>query len=284
MQKFKISKHPGISIEKKRFDTESNNCLDKPVNINYTEVINSESDDLSKISGVKIDIPEQPCLTPPRTSAIPVSISPIDNIHYSSLNGHVPNNLQFDIQSIPNNVSIYINIDIYVNQQSMFLDNGFKGNMPEIQPVFDLVSPVNTQMSFDIDMQITNGNRVLEVENHDMNWFLNKRNNEEVNLSPNTSYNANYRKKILEPKKKCKCLKRRTFEQQQRYHKLMQKKIQRTRNFWNKSSNGYPFCFRKRVMNYYVDAHDMSVNEILDFSKKILCIDDFDSQSFNDSD
>lgn len=284
MKKLKISKYP-IKIEEQQ-SLSPEVCIDLTKLLSDSQ-LNTKAPNISTtINAGKFNIskPEPANFTqqsnqPERDS----TISAQQQTANCTFNG-IPINLKLNQQSLPPNVSIYMNIAIYVNtQQNQENSGNFNVNV-HTQPMFNVHSPGNSNTASDNDIN-NRDHQSINTDKPDSDWIISKKHNnaekdrDDHGLQPNIPYNANYLQKRVEPKRKCKCIKKRTFEEQQKYYRLLSKKITKARNFWNKSSFSYPFCFRKRVMNVYVDTDETSVNEILDFSKKMLNADESDDQS-----
>lgn len=74
--------------------------------------------------------------------------------------------------------------------------------------------------------------------------------------------------------KKCDCAKKNAYEDQFIFDALYDHQILKIKFFWSGTNLNYPFTFKKKVLRYYVDTEELSVNEIIDYSKKLIHADD----------
>ena len=68
----------------------------------------------------------------------------------------------------------------------------------------------------------------------------------------------------------CKCSKKHAFEDQFVFDTLYDQQLLKIKFFWRGTNPNYPFVFKKKMMKYYVDTDEVSVNEVIDYSKKII--------------
>lgn len=286
MQKLKIGKHPANSEEQRALSPEV--CIDLtkllPNIQSQVQLPDASMDVNSGNANIRKCVPPNlnalGSQAPPFYSQQPLqSEQPAPDCTISG----VPVSFKFNQQSLPPNVHIYMNIAIYVNTQPLQGNPSYLGVNPQPQPNFTPHSSGNMNTAPDNEVD-NHDQHSVKTAHPEVDWPVAKKNKEDSESSQVTPYNAKYLNKRSEPKRRCKCIKKRTFEEQQKYHRLLNKRIHRARNFWNKTSHSYPFCFRKRVMNYYVDTDETSVNEILDFSKKVLNAEDSDDEHMREMD
>ena len=55
---------------------------------------------------------------------------------------------------------------------------------------------------------------------------------------------------------------------------FFEQQITKIKYFWRGTNHSYPFAFKKRVLNYYMDTDEISMDEIVDYSKKVLVSDE----------
>lgn len=74
--------------------------------------------------------------------------------------------------------------------------------------------------------------------------------------------------------KKCNCAKNNAYEDQFIFDAFYDQQLLKIKFFWRGTNLNYPFTFKKKVMRYYVDTEELSVNEIIDYSKKLIQADE----------
>lgn len=55
----------------------------------------------------------------------------------------------------------------------------------------------------------------------------------------------------------------------------LDQEIAKVKFFWRGTNSCYPFPFKKRVLKYYVDTDEISVDDVVDFSRKIIVSEEF---------
>lgn len=75
--------------------------------------------------------------------------------------------------------------------------------------------------------------------------------------------------------KNCNCKTNHNCEDQSVFNTLYDQQLLKIKFFWRRTNPNYPFVFKKKVLKYYVDTDEISVSEVVDYSKKIIQADDF---------
>lgn len=241
--------------------------------ISENSLHNMQSPPLSKIDVV-----------PPKEQQAPNPVNPVSlpehfiNFVTSCNSGNMQSNQP---PTLPPNYNIYMNITLYVNNTPPTVTTTPEkmATVPTIQPTSGASPNKDQRAPSTNNIQLKIEPETLNMDEINADKILFKREFDEKNMFNTTPYNVQCLKKRSEPKKKCKCMKKRSFEELQKYYRLLAKRIQKTKKFWNGVTNSYPFCFKKRVMNYYVDTDETSVNEIMDFSQKALNAEDSESDN-----
>lgn len=85
-------------------------------------------------------------------------------------------------------------------------------------------------------------------------------------------YNNSIKK--IKKKKLCNCIKKRSLEDLIRQERLFHKQVEKIKYFWRGTNSNHPFVFKKKMLDHYAETDETMINEVVDFSKKMITADD----------
>ena len=131
---------------------------------------------------------------------------------------------------------------------------------------------------------ILNNTNVNLIQDEKPKPLLFSPNNKTLTLSKASNdpvkYNLSKQSKTIPLRKRqsieesCKCTKKRTMEVSIENDPLFEQQLIKMKYYWRGTNPSYPFVFKRRVMKYYVDTDEISVDDVLDYSRRVILTDD----------
>lgn len=212
------------------------------------------------------DISYQSTHSPPKEDLTP----PSEKVKYN-----LEQNAMAPLQS--HDFNIYMNISIYMNTKPPIEESFPKEDEICSEPINNFSKSSDTYM---FKIQASENQKLInEKPGKQINGRFLNLHEKEVDKKIDLQNIPGMSNKSSNLRKKCKCSRKLTIEEQQRYCKLINKRIHKIQNFWTRKSKSYPFSFRKKIINYYTDTNEISIKEVLDFSHKLLDIKDSEVNS-----
>ena len=102
--------------------------------------------------------------------------------------------------------------------------------------------------------------------------------------SKNNDTNFKSKENLLRKRQKienvCNCNKVKEHDAIRRNDPLLDQQIIKLKYFWRGSNPSYPFAFRKKKLKYYEDTDELSVDDIIDYSQKVIVTDEMPFRGF----